>query len=291
MTAEAELISLADTVFNKLGFKIIIRVNNRKLMNSYLKAAGVKEDNLSDAILSIDKLEKFGVEAVKKELAQKKITKAAIDKIIDIVSIKGTNKQKITKISKIVKEADGLNEIKELLEYCNAMKVDIMFDLSLARGLSYYTGTIYEIFLKNSSIKSAVCSGGRYDDMIDNFLDSKGRYPAVGISFGLDRLYDAYLEKNKEETKSVAKVFIIPIKTVKESLDIAKQLRNSGINTDIDILSRGPSKNLDFANALGIPYCLFIGPKELEAGKVKLRDMKTGDEKLLTVKKAMEEIK
>jgi histidyl-tRNA synthetase len=119
--------------------------------------------------------------------------------------------------------------------------------------------------------------------MIGSLL-GRGQYPAVGISFGLDRIYDAYIEKNKEVKKSVTQIFVIPIKTLNESLKIAEELRKNNIKVDIDLLNRGISKNLQYADSLGIPYVLFIGPNELKSKKVKLRDMKSGEEELLTVK-------
>jgi histidyl-tRNA synthetase len=126
-----------------------------------------------------------------------------------------------------------------------------------------------------------VAAGGRYDEMIGRFLGS-GDYPAVGISFGLDRIFDAY--KTDMPKKSVAQLYIIPIQTFDKSFRIAQQLREKGVAVDIDLLNRGPTKNLKYANALGIPYVAFLGDEELEQGKVKLRDMQSGDEKLVSVK-------
>ena len=151
----------------------------------------------------------------------------------------------------------------------------------MARGLAYYTGTVMEVFLKNSSVKTSVCAGGRYDNIIGEFL-GKGNYPAVGISFGLDRIYDAYVEKKKEDKKTVTKVYIIPINTFKESLNIAEELRNENVKVDIDLTGKGPSKNLNYANSLGIPYVLFVGKEELKQSKVKLKDMKSGKEELMS---------
>ena len=154
------------------------------------------------------------------------------------------------------------------------------FDISLARGLAYYTGTVIETFLKNSNVKSSVCAGGRYDSMIGAFL-GKGDYPAVGVSFGFDRIYDALIENQKIKQKTNTKVYVIPIKTLNESMKIAQQLRDAGINTDIDLADKGPSKNLEYANSLGIPYVIFVGKKELQENKIKLRDMKSGEEDIL----------
>ena len=251
-------------------------------------------------------------------MEEKKISKETIDNIIKIIDIRGNNEDKINKIKKmleqrkskiqgnqnfqypsgisvdlknksfsnnqkIFKQSDGLDEIEQLLNYLKLLSIDVEFDVSLARGLSYYTGTVFEVFLKNSKVKSAVCGGGRYDEMIGEFL-GKGNYPAVGISFGLERIYDAYVEKNKEEKKTITQIYIIPIKTFNESVRIAEELRREGIKVDIDLSNKSPSKNLEYANSLNMPYVLFVGEEELRQKKVKLRDMKTGEENLLTAK-------
>lgn len=280
MTADAEIIALTSRAFKKLGLEPIIKINNRKLLNDLLANAGVRKDKLETAILSIDKLEKFGLETVKKELKEKKIGNNAISGIIKIINIKGSNNEKINNIKRIIKNSEGLKEIEELFSLLKILNVDAEFDVALARGLAYYTGTVVEVFLKNSSVKSAVCAGGRYDKMIAEFL-GKGEFPAVGISFGLERIYDAYVEKSKESKKTTAKVYIIPINTLKESLKIAEELRNENVNVDIDLTGRGPSKNLNYANSFGIPYVIFIGEEELKQNKVKLKDMKSGKEQMM----------
>jgi len=280
MTADAEIIALTQRAFKKLDFDVVIKVNNRNLLNDLLSNADVKKDKLETVLLTIDKLEKFGLETVKKELKQKKINNATIKKIINIINIKGNNNKKINNIKKLIDDSDGLKEINELLSLLNILKINIDFDVSLARGLTYYTGTVIEVYLKNSGVKSAVCAGGRYDNIIGSFI-GKGNYPAVGISFGLDRIYDAYIERTKETKKSVTQVYIIPINTFNESLKIAEELRNENVNVDIDLTGKGPSKNLQYANSLGIPYVLFVGQEELKQGKIKLKDMNSGKEQMM----------
>ena len=281
MTADAEIIALTSRAFKKLGFEPLIKINNRKLLNELLENAGIGKEKLEAAILSIDKLEKFGLETVKKELKGKKISNKTISNIIKTISIKGRNKEKMSNIKKIIKNSEGLKEIEELFSLLGILKVNAELDVSLARGLAYYTGTVVEVFLKNSPVKSAVCAGGRYDNMIAEFL-GKGEFPAVGISFGLERIYDAYAGKNEDGQKTTAKLYIIPINTLNDSLKIAEELRNEDVKVDIDLTGKGPSKNLQYANSLGIPYVLFVGKEELRQNKVKLKDMKTGTEKLMT---------
>ena len=252
--ADAELIRLTQDVFKKLNLDVVIQINSRKVLDAILEKTGIK--NKTSAILALDKLEKTGEAEVKKEL----------EKIMP--------EQKAKKLLKEIKSPKETPEIKELLKYIPNKK-NIKFIPSLARGLAYYTGTIFEVFLKNSEIKSAVAAGGRYDELISKLTESKNQYPAVGIAFGLDVIMDAV--KNAEK-KTVTEVYIIPIQTFKESFKIAQELRNEGIKTDIDLIGRGPSKNLNYANAMNIPYVIFIGKDELKKKKVK-----TGKEQMLSV--------
>ncbi len=213
---------------------------------------------------------------------QKKVDDQQINRLLEIISIKGTNNGKIDELKKMIENNQGLREIKELLDYLELLDINVEFDISLARGLTYYTSTIFEVFVDNSRIKTAIAAGGRWDEMIGKFV-GKGNWPAVGISFGLNRIYDLIAEKKIVKRKTVTKLYIIPIKTIKESLKIADELRKEGIKVDIDLIGKGPSKNLDYANSLGIPYVLFVGKNELQQNKVKLKNMETGEEKLIEI--------
>ena len=290
MAADAEIISLIYTAFCKLNLETAIRFNNRKLLNELLDYCGVEKSRQEGVVLSIDKLEKLGINIVKNELKEQKIDDKKINTVLDIISIKGGNQQKISQLKKILKDSEGLNQIDQLLDYLKNLNIEADFDVSLARGLAYYTGTVIETFIKNSSVKSAVCAGGRYNNMIGSFL-GKGSIPAVGISFGVDRIYDALVEKQKSKQKTNTKIYIIPIKTLNESMKIAQQLRDAGIKTDVDTNEKGPSKNLEYANSLGIPYVVFVGKKELQENKVKLRDMGSGKEELLSVSEVIKRLK
>lgn len=290
MATDAEIVALVYSSFSKMNLDIAVKVNNRKLLNDILGFCGIGEEKQEAVILSIDKLEKFGAGAVKNELKGQKIDESKTGKIIDIINVKGSNDEKISQLKKVLKESEGLKEIEEMISYLKNLGYEADFDVSLARGLSYYTGTVFEGLLKNSKVKSSVCGGGRYDNMIGNFL-GKGNYPAVGISFGVDRIYDAFIEKQQISQKTNTQVYIIPIKAIKESMKIAQKLRDAGIKTDIDSMDKGPSKNLEYANSLGIPYVIFIGKKELEEGKVKLRDMKSGEEEMLEIESALTKLR
>ncbi|MAG91934.1 histidine--tRNA ligase [Candidatus Woesearchaeota archaeon] len=288
MSADAEIMALIYSAFKKLNLDVVIKVNNRKLLNDVLDYCGIEKNKQEAVILSIDKLEKMGIDVVKGELKKQDIDDKTIGKIIDILNIKGNNEEKIAQIKNMIKESEGLEEIQQLLKFLKNINFEADFDVSLARGLSYYTGTVAETFIKNSNVKSSVCAGGRYDNMIGAFL-GKGNFPAVGVSFGVDRIYDAIKQKNKQKTNT--KIYVIPIKTLDESMKIAQKLRDAGINTDIDSMDRGPSKNLEFANSLGIPYVVFVGKKELEDNKLKLRDMKSGKEELMSIDDVIKKLK
>ncbi len=284
MTADAELVALASMFFKKIGLDAVIKINNRKLINGIVDSVGIKEDNLWDVLVAIDKLEKVGESEVKKELVGKKIDKKAVDELMKTLLMKDDIKGIISKLKKKKNEEleVGIKETEELFSYLDEMKVKAELDLSLARGLAYYTGTVFEIVLEKSKITSSVTGGGRYDNMIGIFV--KKDMPAVGISFGLDRIYDAYIEKNDIEKKTTTEYYIIPIGTTKECMKIAQDMRSKGKKVDVDLLERGPSKNMKYADSMGIPYAVFIGENELKKGEVSVKDMKTGKEKSVKLK-------
>lgn len=288
MLADAELLALSRDVFKDLKLKVKLNVNNIKLLNSILEYAGIKE-NKDSVLLTLDKLDKAGLEAVKSELKQKNIPESSIKKLIEIINLKGNNEVKLKKLKNALKDQSGLNEIQELSKYCKSFKVEFELNLWLARGLSYYTGTIFEIKLTGSEITSSVGGGGRYDKIIGNFLESNQEYPAVGISFGIERIYDAI--KKDQAKQTVVQAFVIPIGVQEKAVPILQKLREADINAEMDLSDKGISKNLNYANALGIPFVIFVGEKELKAKKVKLKDMKSGKEELLALESAIKKIK
>ncbi len=291
VAVEAELMKLVKEVFDYLDFKFYIEINNRKLLDGIFDDLGIKDRE--KVIIVIDKLKKIGFDGVKKELLNL-IDEDKIIKLMYYFDINGGNEEKIKELSRIVKSdkgKEGLAEIKKILSYSELFGIkEIIFNPSLARGFSYYTGPVFEVYVKGSEITSSFAAGGRYDDMIGKY-SGKDKIPATGISFGLEVITEQIKKLKKIEKKSVVDVYVIPIKTIKESLGIVNELRKNDINADIDFSDRSISKNLDYCDKLGIDYVVFVGEMELKENKIKLRNMKTGKEELLTTGELIERVK
>jgi len=288
LSADAEMLALAETVFGELGLDITIKVNNRKILNGMMESCDIAEKLQDSVIITIDKLNKIGIEGVTKELKEKGIGTDSISKLLKLIQLKGNAKQITAMLKSELRNeisGEGIAEINVLFEYLKEFGVkNAELDVSLARGLSYYTGTIFEVFMKEGELKSSIASGGRWDNMIQKFAGLDKPIPAVGISFGVDVICDVLkLQKKKEVKKSVVTVYVIPIGTLKESIAIMQKLREAGINTDFDMNGKGISKNLEYANKQGIPYVVIIGPKELKEDSVMLKDMKKGEEKKVKI--------
>ena len=292
MIADAELLDLAFDFFKKIDLDIVIEVNNRKILDGIMEALAVPEKERNGIIVTIDKLKKVPIENIKKELKQKGMYDKQINEIFEIFDMVGSNEDKMLKLRNIIKSAkgvEGLEELEKMLKYVT--NKDLVFKISLARGLDYYTGTVFEVFMKDESIRSSLSAGGRWDSMIGKLTEGS-EVPAVGISFGIDTIIDALkLRKKIKAVKTLTKVFVIPINTEEKSLELANKLRKEGINTEIDLMQRGISKNLDYANSMGIPFAILVGEKELKSKKFKIKDMKTGKEKLLSEKSLVKELK
>lgn len=279
--AELEILSIFEEVFRKLNFDIEIQLNNRKILIGMLEYAGI-ENNQNSVILSIDKLEKIGKEGVEKELIEKGIGNEQIEKIFEVLEIKGNNEEILFKLRELLKTENGKEGVKELgklfelIEIYNLEKVVLV--PSLARGLNYYTGTIYEVFSKEKT-NSSLGAGGRFDELLSKLV---GRdLPSVGGSFGLDAI-SSIMESSR---KSCVQVYLIPVGIPNEKfLPVVKKLREK-LNVDFDLAGRGISKNLEFANANNIPFCAILGEQELKEGKIKLKNMDTREEKVLSIDK------
>ena len=289
MLADAEILAIVQEAFQRFDLKILIKVNNRKLINGILEQCGIKDKEL--AIIAIDKLDKIGVKGVIEELIQRGYNREQIDKLFSLIKEKITLKELKSKI-KNPEGLEGLKELEDLFDYLKTMKVNTaIFDVSLARGLGYYTGTVFEAFAVSGPVTSSLAGGGRYDQMIGKFAGGGREIPTVGIAFGLAPIMDVLKSQQQFKEKNLAKAFVIPIQTLKESLKIVQQLRKKKIAVDMDLSGRGMGKNLEYASTLGIPYCIIIGGNELQQNKILLRDMESGKQELLNLKEIVKKLK
>ncbi len=277
MKCEFELLSIVCDTFEGMGLDTIVKVNSRKVMNGLLDSVGIKEDLYQSVILILDKLAKFGAEVVKNELKENGLSQTDADSLIETF----TSKIGLDDLSKKMETAEGKEGVAELIELFGYLKdrKQVQLDVSLARGLAYYTGPVFEVFLNKSKIRSAIAGGGRYDTMISSFLSSKQQYPAVGISFGLDVIYDAMKDEYTKE--SLTQIFVIGIGQDKAALKTAQYFRKNGFNVETDLIGRGPSKNLAYCNQKKIPHVIFIGEDEITSGKLKYKNMDSGKEEFL----------
>ena len=280
--AEAELIMMALEVYNKLGLDVYISYNNRKLLSGIIELAEIKQELSSEVILIIDKLEKAGEEAVKSELSFIGIEQVKIDALFGYMKTQ-PDKLMLSLISynqynELIKE--GLDELNRLNLYFDTLdiKESLKFTPSLARGLEIYTGTVWEVFLTDGSITSSVGAGGRYDNIIGTFLDNGADYPAVGMTFGLDVIFQAIRLKGVVNIKPPVDLYIIPLGTAQACMKIAQELRQQGLCVEIDISEKKLKKSLSYANKCRIPYVMVIGENEISTGVFKIKDMELGKE-------------
>jgi len=288
MIAEAELLALAQDCFKELGLgSIIIKINNRKLLDGILDYAAVPNSKKIETIIILDKMDKIGIEGVKKEI-KLLFPKETVDKLISAITKENNNNKTYKKLTGIISSKNGkqgLNEIKQLLDYSKSLGLNFVeFDPSLARGLDYYTGTTIEVFLKDKSVvKSAVLAGGRYDNMIGAFMGSKQEIPAVGFSFGLERIMMIIKSIRKNLKKSNTELFIIPINTTEQCLKIAEKIRKQKVNIDIDLKSRKMGSSINYADSLGVPYVGIIGEDELKENSITIKNLKTRVQKKIKI--------
>ena len=285
--ADAEFMAITFDIFSKLGIKVFVKVNSRKLLFGIFEESGVEKEKFLSVALSLDKLDKIGKEGVKKELEQK-LEKERIEKIFSIIEESeklNNNEEKLEYFKKVLNNEiakEGIKELEEFFYYVkifqNEEKWEIILSPFLARGLGYYTGLIWEVYTKNFS--SALAAGGRWDNLIQKYLDSKIEYPATGMSFGLDAIFEI-LPKKEEESKIV---YIIPLQKeqVKIAIEVASILRKRNIFCDI-AFDKKITKALEYANKKKIKYCIIIGKEEEEKRVVKLKNMQDGSERFLEI--------
>ena len=284
---DAELPVVISTTFKNLGFSnFTIKINNRKILNGLYEGLGQKENSV-DIMRIIDKIDKIGEEKVRKEISELGVSNEIVDKLVSFIKIDGTTDEKLAKLDEMNIENEtyqkGVNELKDVIKYIRMFGLpeeNFTVDFTIARGLDYYTGTVYETFLNEYRELGSVCSGGRYENLAENYTDKK--LPGVGISIGLTRLFYKLNELGliKATKKSVADVLIVPMMDdMKEAIALGTNLRAAGVNTEIYLNDKKIKAKMKYADRLKIPYVIVVGENEVQANKLKVKNMETGEEK------------
>jgi len=284
---EAELIQIVDDVFELLKIRTVVKVNNRKILAGIAEIIGENE-RLTDITVAIDKIDKIGRDNVNKELFEKGLSQEAIDKLQPILSLEGFSSEKLSQLENILATSEtgmkGLAEMKTLFGYLERMqlKTEVELDLTLARGLNYYTGAIIEVKAVDMEMGS-ICGGGRYDDLTGIF--GLPGVSGVGISFGADRIYDVleYLDLFPKESAEITRVMFVNFGEREEvyCLSMLASLRRAGINAEIFPEGAKMKKQMIYANKKEIPFVVLAGESEMAEGKFNLKNMKTGEQQLV----------
>ena len=285
---EVELLQLIDEVFARLNIRVIIKVNNRKVLAGIAEMIGAP-DKMIDITVAIDKIDKIGIEKVCLELADRGLTPEAIEALKPILGIDGDINERLEKLSVLLASSEigtlGVQELRTVIDATMALglRAELDLDVSLARGLNYYTGTIIEVKARDVEIGS-ITGGGRYDNLTGVFgVDGLS---GVGISFGADRIYDVLntLDLYPANTLEASKVLFVNFGTAEAAMamKVIKQLRATGISAEIYPDTAKMKKQMAYANATGVPYVAIIGESELAEGKITLKDMTSGTQTLLT---------
>ncbi len=293
---EVELVGIVEDVFNRLGINVTLKMNNRKILYGIAEVMG-HADKMIDITVAIDKLEKIGLDNVKAELAERGIDEAAVAKLQPILELSGTTAEKLDTLEAILADSEtgllGVAEMRKVFD-CVATagyKLNVELDLSLARGLNYYTGAIFEVKANDFAIGS-ICGGGRYDNLTGIFgmPDVSG----VGISFGADRIYDVMVGLNlfPENLTVATKIVFVNLgeKEALASLALVNQLRQRGISAELYPDSAKMKKQMEYANRRQIPYVVIIGSNELEQGVATVKNMATGEQVTLPIATFAEEV-
>ncbi len=285
LICEVELAQIVEMVFERLNIAVTLKINNRKILSGIAKYIGF-EDKLVDIAVAIDKFDKIGQEGVYNELIERGVSVEGIEKLKPVLALSGTNAEKLDKIESLIGECEGVEEMRTIFSYITAVNcnLDIELDLSLARGLSYYTGAIFEVKAKDFTMGS-ICGGGRYDDLTGIF--GLANTSGVGISFGADRIYDIMVEGElfPEQIDMGSKVLFANFGGEDElyALTVLSKLRAAGIAAEIYPTSDKLKKQFDFAEAYKIPNMAFIGQSERETSSVTLKNLATGEQSTLTI--------
>lgn len=286
---EVELIQIVDEVYRRLKINVVLKINNRKILSGIAEVIG-EADKLVDITVAIDKLDKIGVDNVNAELREKGVSEDGIQKLQPIINMTGSNEEKLNVIAEVLKTSEvglkGVEELRTILKYVKMLNVatEVEIDLTLARGLNYYTGAIFEVKAKDVVIGS-ITGGGRYDNLTGVFgLDGMS---GVGISFGADRIYDVLNQLDLYPQELLASTQVL-FATFGENefnfaLNVLKEVRNNGISAEIYPEPVKMKKQMSYADNKAIPYVAIVGETEMAENKVMLKNMVTGEQQLVDV--------
>lgn len=283
--AEAEYMMMTNEAYRELGLEVEIEFNNRKLLTGIITfvLGEISEEMLRKTIMLIDKFAKLTDEELVNEFATFGVSASKVEDLKEILSSDYISLKNILSKSDsdIVKE--GLKEIDELYSYLEGTDTlpILRFAPYLARGIDIYTGTVWEIFLKERKVgkqefNMSIGGGGRYDKIITTFMDNGNEYPAVGMSFGLDVIYEILILKNPEQKISIVDLFVIPMETQSEAFRFCSKMRNLGVRTEMEKKQQKLKKSLGYANKCNIPFVIIIGENEILTHKINLKNMRTG---------------
>lgn len=291
---EVELMQIVDEVFQRFGVRVILKINNRKILSGIAEMIGAA-DKIVDITVAIDKLDKIGLENVNQELTNAGISPDAIDKLQPIISLQGTNDEKLNVIKNVLKDSQvglkGVEEVAYILDVLKPMQLhnEIELDLTLARGLNYYTGAIFEVKAKDVSIGS-ITGGGRYDNLTGIF--GKPGLSGVGISFGADRIYDVLnaLDLYPKETINSTQILFINFgeKETAYCLPLVNEARSHGVSAEMYPDAVKMKKQMSYANAKQIAFVAMAGENEMKENKITLKNMETGEQMLVPISDFMD---
>ena len=295
---EVELMQIVDTVFTRFGVRVQIKINNRKILTGIAEVIGAA-DKIVDITVAIDKLDKIGIDNVNAELREDGLSEEQIQKLQPIIMLEGTNEQKLNTIAEVLASSEtglkGVEETRYILSMLNgqcSMVNELQLDLTLARGLSYYTGAIFEVKALDTPMGS-ISGGGRYDNLTGIF--GMPGLSGVGISFGVDRIYDVLnaLDLYPKDSLNTTQVLFINFGDQETAycLPIINKVRAKGIRAEIYPDAAKMKKQMSYANAKAIPFVVLAGESEMAAGKVTLKNMETGEQQLLTPDELIDHLK
>ena len=292
---EVELMQIVDTVFTRFGVRVQIKINNRKILTGIAEVIGAA-DKIVDITVAIDKLDKIGIDNVNQELREDGLSEEQIQKLQPIIMLSGSNDEKLATIADVLKDSEtgqkGVEETKYILSFLTSLSNEIQLDLTLARGLSYYTGAIFEVKALDTPMGS-ISGGGRYDNLTGIF--GMPGLSGVGISFGVDRIYDVLnaLDLYPKDSLNTTQVLFINFgeKETAYCLPIINKVRANGIRAEIYPDAAKMKKQMSYANAKQIPFVVLAGDNEMAAGKVTLKNMETGEQQLLSTEELINAIR